>query len=76
MSRENHTAPDVIDGRDGEAFDAAAPTWTVCFGTFEMAVVLQQVYVRYHRGQTSDPRFADLAVAAEGLFELAAARRP
>jgi aminoglycoside phosphotransferase (APT) family kinase protein len=55
---------------------AAELAWYVCFGTFKMAVVLQQIYVRYHRGQTSDRRFANLAAAAEGLFELAAARRP
>ena len=33
------------------------PYYTV-FGTFKMAVVLQQIYFRYHRGQTRDERFA------------------
>jgi aminoglycoside phosphotransferase (APT) family kinase protein len=46
------------------------------FGTFKMAVVLQQIYFRYHRGQTVDERFAGLAAGAAGLFELAASRRP
>jgi len=46
------------------------------FGTFKMAVVLQQIYFRYHRGQTRDARFAGLGDAARRLFELAAARRP
>jgi aminoglycoside phosphotransferase (APT) family kinase protein len=46
------------------------------FGTFKMAVVLQQIFVRYHRGQTQDERFAGLGGAADGLFRLAAERRP
>lgn len=46
------------------------------FGTFKMAVVLQQIYFRWHRGQTKDERFAGMADAARTLFELAAKRRP
>jgi aminoglycoside phosphotransferase (APT) family kinase protein len=46
------------------------------FGTFKMAVVLQQIYVRYHRGQTKDDRFAGMGDGALQLFQLAAARRP
>jgi len=61
---------------EGSGRDAADLSWYVCFGTFKMAVVLQQIYVRFHRGQTQDPRFAKLDAAAEGLFGLAAARRP
>ncbi len=30
------------------------------FGVFRLAVVMQQIYYRFHLGQTSDPRFADL----------------
>jgi aminoglycoside phosphotransferase (APT) family kinase protein len=45
------------------------------FGAFKMAVVLQQIYVRFHRGQTQDQRFADLGKAAEDLFALAGRRR-
>jgi aminoglycoside phosphotransferase (APT) family kinase protein len=46
------------------------------FGTFKMAVVLQQIYVRFHRGQTHDARFATMGAVARDLFELAARRRP
>jgi len=46
------------------------------FGTFKMAVVLQQIYFRYHRGQTQDERFAGLGAGAVALFERAASRRP
>lgn len=31
-----------------------------CFGIFKIAVILQQIYARYVRGHTHDPRFANL----------------
>ncbi len=39
-----------------------------CFGLFKLAVILQQIYARYARGVTRDPRFAtlNLGVAALG----------
>ena len=46
------------------------------FGTFKMAVVLQQIYFRFDQGQTHDERFAGMARVAESLFQLAASRRP
>ena len=58
-------------GRDAELLP-----YYVVFGAFKMAVVLQQIYVRFHRGQTQDERFAGLGQAAANLFELAAKRRP
>jgi aminoglycoside phosphotransferase (APT) family kinase protein len=58
-------------GRDPEAIP-----YYVVFGAFKMAVVLQQIYVRFHRGQTQDKRFAALGEVAAGLFQLAAERRP
>ncbi len=58
-------------GRSLAGFD-----YYLVFGTFKMAVVLQQIYVRYHRGQTKDDRFAGMGDAAVQLFRLAAARRP
>jgi aminoglycoside phosphotransferase (APT) family kinase protein len=46
------------------------------FAVFKLAVVIQQIYARYVRGQTDDPRFAelgervaDLARVARGLAE-------
>jgi aminoglycoside phosphotransferase (APT) family kinase protein len=56
--------------------DVASVPWYDVFGTFKMAVVLQQIYARFARGQTRDARFAGLEHAAAGLFELAASRRP
>lgn len=55
--------------------DVSGVGWYVVFGTYKMAVVLQQIFIRWHRGQTQDERFADLGVGAARLLELAAARR-
>jgi hypothetical protein len=38
-------------------------------------VVLQQIYHRFHIGQTKDDRFAGFGPMAEALFNLAANRR-
>jgi aminoglycoside phosphotransferase (APT) family kinase protein len=56
--------------------DARAIDYYIVFGTFKMGVVLQQIYVRFHRGQTQDRRFAGLGQLARGLYQLAADRRP
>ena len=56
--------------------DVSHVPWYDVFGTFKMAVVLQQIYARFAKGQTQDARFAGLENAAAGLFELAASRRP
>ena len=36
------------------------PVFFYCFGLFKIAVIVQQIYARYVRGHTSDPRFAGL----------------
>jgi aminoglycoside phosphotransferase (APT) family kinase protein len=56
--------------------DLAALPYYLVFGTFKMAVVLQQIYFRFHRGQTRDARFAAMGEGAKSLFRLAASRRP
>jgi aminoglycoside phosphotransferase (APT) family kinase protein len=56
--------------------DVSAVPYYLVFGTFKMAVVLQQIFFRFQRGQTQDSRFAGLGPAVEALFQLAAARRP
>jgi aminoglycoside phosphotransferase (APT) family kinase protein len=58
-------------GRDLSELD-----YYVVFGAFKMAVVLQQIYFRFVRGQTKDERFAGMGEGAKRLFELAAERRP
>ena len=41
------------------------------FGLFKIAVIAQQIYYRYSKGLTSDPRFANLNKAAELCCKLA-----
>ena len=72
MSREQATAR--YGERSGRDVNGIA--YYNVFGTFKMAVVLQQIYFRFHCGQTHDERFAGMGAAAENLFRLAAERRP
>ena len=44
--------------RSGFAVDDVR--WFYAFGVFKLMVILQQIYIRYLRGQTQDRRFADL----------------
>lgn len=55
--------------------DVSAIEWYVVFGTFKLAAVLQQIYIRWRRGQTQDERFAAMGEGAAGLIRLAADRR-
>lgn len=58
-------------GIDGEHID-----WYLVFGAWKLAIILQQIYIRWLRGQTQDERFATLDEGARHLFRLAAERRP
>ncbi|MGH9828399.1 MAG: phosphotransferase family protein, partial [Blastocatellia bacterium] len=42
------------------------------FALFKIAVVLQQIYIRYFRGQTLDERFKDFDKRVLGLAQAAA----
>jgi aminoglycoside phosphotransferase (APT) family kinase protein len=42
------------------------------FAVFKLAVVLQQIFFRYHRGQTDDARFASLDKGVESLAHIGA----
>lgn len=48
--------------------DVSAVPYYYVFGQFKMAVVLQQIFHRYHLGQTKDQRFALFDQVAEALF--------
>ncbi len=52
-------------------FDVADMNWYEAFARWKTAVVVQQIYIRYARGQTDDPRFASYGDYAEPLFEAA-----
>lgn len=55
-------------GRDLSAID-----YYLIFAYFKLAVILQQIYVRWKRGQTEDERFADFGERATMLVQHAAA---
>lgn len=55
--------------------DLSGVDWYLVFGSWKLGVILQQIYIRWLRGQTQDERFAGLDDAARLLFELADARR-
>ena len=40
-------------------------------GVFKLAVIIQQIYARFFRGQTQDERFAEFGLRAEALVRLA-----
>ena len=55
------TRHELID-RYQEQTGVAVPNmlFYYCFGLFKLAVIVQQIYARYVRGNTTDPRFAHL----------------
>jgi aminoglycoside phosphotransferase (APT) family kinase protein len=54
--------------------DMSGAYWYLVFGTWKLGVVLQQIYIRWRRGQTRDDRFATMGEAAARLFRLAQER--
>ncbi len=72
------TRQEAIDrylSRAGGDADGGNVDWYVVFGTFKLAGILQQIYIRWHRGQTRDERFARYGEAAARLIQLADERR-
>ncbi|HEV3485289.1 MAG TPA: phosphotransferase family protein [Vicinamibacterales bacterium] len=51
--------------------DLANITVYEVFAVFKLAVVIQQIYARYVRGQTDDPRFAPLGARVADLARIA-----
>jgi aminoglycoside phosphotransferase (APT) family kinase protein len=52
--------------------DMSHINWYEAFAMWKTAVVVQQIYIRYARGQTKDERFARIAERAPLLLEAAA----
>jgi len=52
-------------------FDVSRLTWYEVFGAFKVAVIIQQIYIRYLRGQTRDARFANMGERVRALIEKA-----
>ena len=54
--------------------DVSQVAYYYVFGLFKIAVVLQQIYHRFHLGQTTDERFRSFEQIAELLFWMAKSR--
>lgn len=54
-------------------FDTSAIHWYYVFNIFRFAAILQQIYVRFERGQTTDERFASFGDLANALIATACA---
>ncbi len=54
--------------RSGRAI--TKPVFHRVFGMFKIAVIIQQIFARYQRGSTQDPRFAALGYFVELLAEV------
>ena len=78
--RSNMTMPTWRDGfptrtevvaryADKTGFDVSAINWYFVFGSFKLAVILQQIYIRYLRGQTKDKRFSRFDERVAGLAQ-------
>lgn len=50
-------------------FDITGLAFYHAFGIYRVAVIIQQIYIRYRRGQTSDERFAALGAVVPLLAE-------
>lgn len=48
--------------------DLSEMHWYVVFGYFKLAVILQQIYARYQKGQTRDERFAGFGKMVRNLI--------
>jgi aminoglycoside phosphotransferase (APT) family kinase protein len=53
--------------------DVGDVLWYQVFAAFKLAVIIQQIYIRYVRGQTQDARFATYAARVLGLAKKAQA---
>jgi len=60
--------PEIIDMYGtSTGFDCSDIDWYRALGSFRIAVILQQIYIRYLRGQTTDQRFAALGAVVPPL---------
>jgi aminoglycoside phosphotransferase (APT) family kinase protein len=48
--------------------DLSEMHWYMVFGYFKLAVILQQIYARWKKGQTQDERFADFDQRVQNLI--------
>ena len=64
---------DVARYAAGTGFAMHDVVWHQAWGAFKLAVILQQIYIRWLRGQTQDQRFAPMGKRVAALIERACA---
>jgi len=66
----NYTRAEFV-ARYGEktGFDLSNQLFYYVFGAFKIGVIIQQIYARYKKGLTQDPRFANLIYAVKACGE-------
>ena len=71
MWREGFPTRDAAIQRYAEqsGLDLGEADWYRAWGSFKIAVVIQQIYIRWLRGQTQDERFADMGERARVLID-------
>ncbi len=52
-------------------FDMAALDWHLVFGPWKLAVILQQIWARYQRGESRNPRFSTFGQRVDTLIRKA-----
>ena len=55
----------ALSGRDLATID-----YYLTFAYFKLAAILQQIYARWHRGNTRDERFADFGERVRVLIDM------
>jgi aminoglycoside phosphotransferase (APT) family kinase protein len=55
----------------GSGREVDNPAFYYVYGLFKLAVIVQQIYARYRRGDTQDPRFANLIQAVRACGHMA-----
>ena len=53
------------------AFNVQNINWYYAFGAFKLAVILQQIFYRYQKGQTQDERFSNFGKRIDALINRA-----
>ena len=51
--------------------DVSNMAFYLAFARFKVAVIVQQIYYRYHQGLTKDPRFASMPIVVQALLRAA-----
>jgi aminoglycoside phosphotransferase (APT) family kinase protein len=64
--------PDIVERyADATGFDLSGIDWYRALGLFRIAVIVQQIYIRWVRGQTRDDRFSGLGEIVPPMAEAA-----